>query len=43
MFQVILPPGFDPSQAVATGADIGRGFLTFVQTQQVRTIARSQV
>jgi hypothetical protein len=43
MFQVILPPGFDPSQAVATGADIGRGFLSFVQQQQVRTIARSQV
>jgi hypothetical protein len=42
MFQVILPPGFDPREAVATGANIGRGFLTFVQSQQVRTIARSQ-
>lgn len=42
MFQVILPSGFDPSLAPGVGADIGRGFLTFVQSQQVRTIARSQ-
>lgn len=43
MFQVVLPPGFDPAQAPATGAGIARGFWGYLQQQQVRTIARSQV
>jgi hypothetical protein len=41
MFQVILPAGFDPAMAPAVGAGIMRGFSGFVQSQQVRTIART--
>jgi hypothetical protein len=41
MFQVILPAGFDPAMAPAVGAGIMRGFSGFVQSQEVRTIART--
>lgn len=43
MLQVTVVGTQDTAAAIATGRNVARGFMGFVQEQEVRTIARSQV